>query len=252
MTDKVSIITPMYNAERFIKETIESVKKQTYKNWEMIIVDDGSSDDSVALVKNYLQCDSRLKLFCLDKNIGVAEARNFALSKVTGRFIAFLDHDDLWAPEKTEKQIGFMKKNNYAFSFTSYERISEDGTYVINVIPAPETIHYHDFLRNTIIGCLTVMLDREKVGEITFDNILSNDLSMWIKILKNFDAYGINFSLASHRQVKGSLSTNKLKTARSLWFIYRDIERLALPYSCFCFFYWMINALKKRKIFSYR
>src|SRR5690625_3661748 len=151
----VSVITPAYNAERFIAEAIESVRKQTYTNWEMIIVNDCSTDRTVQIVESYQKKDKRIKLYHLQKNSGSGVARNKAMDEANGRFLAFLDSDDLWLPEKLERQIEFMLSNHIAFSFTKYVRMLEDGTVTNAVTNAPTQLGYNDLMKQCVIGCLT-------------------------------------------------------------------------------------------------
>ncbi len=187
----------------------------------------------------------KVKWKVLTKNEGIAFARNEAIKISNGRFLTFLDHDDLWLPQKLEKQVVFMMDNNYHFTFTSYERITENGVFIYR-INAPLSITYHQFLKNTIIGCLTVMIDRKIFPEIQLENSLSNDQLLWINLLKTEDGHGLQKCLAQYRIVKSSASRNKIKTAKSLWIIYRAYEKLKGPYSIYCLAYWAINATLKR------
>lgn len=234
MTDKesklVSIITPAYNAERFIGETIESALKQTYANWEMIIVDDCSQDETVSIVKKYMERDNRIRLVELEKNSGSAIARNTAMDHAKGRYFAFLDSDDLWLPEKLEKQVAFMESKNIAFSFTRYERVREDGTETGMISKVPPVVTYEDLMKQCVIGCLTVMLDREKIGELRMVNIRTRqDYAFWLKILRNgFLAYGLPEILAHYRLVENSISSNKVQAAKRNWYVYRQIEKQSL------------------------
>ncbi|QSB49341.1 glycosyltransferase family 2 protein [Parageobacillus toebii] len=243
----VSIVTPTYNAERFIKSAIQSVQLQTYSNWEMIIVDDCSQDNTVEIIKNEAEKDKRIKLIQLSKNSGAAVARNTAIQNARGKYIAFLDSDDLWYPEKLEKQVAFMQENDIAFSFTSYRIINEDGTETDKIINVPKEIDYKGLLKNTIIGCLTVMLDVSKLGLVQMPNIRTRqDTALWLSILKKgYKAYGIQEPLAKYRKVKGSISSNKLKMAKQNWIMYRDLENLNVIYASWCFVNYAWNALKK-------
>lgn len=243
----VSIITPVYNAERFIKETIESVQHQTYDNWEMILVNDLSPDNSVEIINEYAQKDERIRLIHLEKNSGAAIARNTAINDSKGKYIAFLDSDDLWHPQKLEKQVAFMLERDIAFSFTSYELMSEGGARTGKQIHVPATIDYDGLLKNTIIGCLTVMLDKDKIGKIEMVNIRTRqDFVLWLDILKrDFVAYGMNEVLAYYRKVGGSISSNKIKTAKRNWQVYREIEKLSLPKAIYCFLGYAYNGIKK-------
>ena len=177
--DIVSIITPSYNSEKYLKDCIVSVLNQTFKSWEMLIVDDASSDNSRSVIESYLKKDKRIKAFFLEKNIGPAMARNYAINKASGRYIAFLDSDDMWLPNKLELQLDFMKLNNYSFVFSSYQVISENNSNVINEIIVPNKISYNQYLKNTIIGCLTVMIDKNSYEELQMPDLRSShDLSL--------------------------------------------------------------------------
>ena len=248
MSSLVSIITPSYNSAKFIKECVESVLAQTYTNWEIIIVDDFSQDNSKDKISVLSEIDSRIKTIFLDENIGAAEARNVAIRKAKGKYIAFLDSDDLWEPQKLEKQLSFMSKNNTAFSYTTYQSISEDGSNDINIIKAPKKMTYHSYLKNTIIGCLTVIIDREKTGYFEVPNIQSShDMELWLLIMKRgFPAYGLDENLAKYRVVSSSNTANKIKTAQDVWKVYREIEKLSFLDSSWCFFNYVFNAIKKR------
>lgn len=245
---KVSIITPMYNCEKFIDETIQSVVNQSYENWELILIDDCSSDKTVEIAENYIEKDKRIKLIKLKNNSGAAVARNTGISESTGRFIAFLDGDDLWEYDKLEKQIAFMMENNIGFSFTSYKVINEDGINLNKDVRVPKSIDYDGLLKNTIIGCLTVVLDKEIVGEVKMPLIRTRqDFATWLSILKKGHiAYGIDETLSRYRVVPGSISSNKLKAAKRNWYVYRKIEKLSLFKSLYVFTGYSINAVIKR------
>jgi len=246
--DIVSIITPSYNSEKYLKDCIVSVLNQTFKNWEMLIVDDASTDNSRTVIESYLKKDKRIKAFFLKKNIGPAMARNHAISKASGRYIAFLDSDDIWLPHKLKVQLDFMKLNNYSFVFSSYQVVSENNSNVINEIFVPNKISYKQYLKNTIIGCLTVVINRKITGSFQFPKIKSShDMALWLEIMKRgYNAYGLHTSYANYRIVSTSNTSNKLRAAADVWRVYRDIENLSLLYSLFCFVNYAINALKKR------
>ena len=248
MNSLVSIITPNYNSGRFIQDCIESVRAQIYTNWEMIIVDDCSRDNSKDIIKKLSERDERIHTVFLDKNIGAAGARNIAIRKASGKYIAFLDADDLWSPDKLERQISFMHQHDIAFSFTTYQSISEDGLIAKKILHAPKIMHYHAYLKNTIIGCLTVVIDREKTGEFEMPKInSSHDMALWLLIMKRgFKAYGIDENLARYRLVNNSNTASKIKAAKDVWKVYRDIESLSFFYSCWCFYNYALNAIKKR------
>ena len=245
----VSIITPVYNSENLLEQTIKSVQDQTYKNWELILVDDCSTDKSAEIINLFSKKDNRIKYFKLDKNSGAAIARNEALNKSKGKFIAYLDADDAWDQTKLEEQINFMIKHNYAFTCTSYKKIDEYNKY-LKSITIPEKIDYNTFLRNTIIQTVGVMIDAEVTGKglLIMPNIRRRqDAATWCQLLKaGFDCYGIPKFLAYYRVVSNSLSSNKFKAIKGTWFLYRKIEKLSLLKSCFCFIGYAYNAVKKR------
>lgn len=244
----VSIITPTYNAGRFIEETIKSVINQTYTDWEMIIVDDCSNDNTVELVNSYCLLDNRIKLYRLGINSGAAVARNLGLENAKGRFIAFLDSDDLWDTNKLEKQLSFMLEHNYGFSFTGYRLISESGISLNKEINIPDKIDYNDLLGNTIIGCLTVIIDKDIVGNFSMPLLRAGqDTATWLSILKKgYTAYGFNEVLASYRKVEGSVSSNKIKALKRTWNIYRNVENLGILRSSCFFAKYVKNAILKR------
>jgi len=248
MSSLVSIITPSYNSSKFIKDCVASVFSQTYKNWEMIIVDDCSKDNSKEIISELSTKDKRIKSIFLEKNVGAAEARNAAIRQSKGKYVAFLDSDDLWNPKKLEKQLSFMYENEIAFSYTNYQFISENGEDLSNIISAPEKMTYDSYLKNTIIGCLTVIIDREKSGEFEMPNIRSShDMALWLLIMKRgFSAYGLDENLARYRIVSTSNTASKWHAAKDVWKVYRQVEKLSFIYSTWCFVWYAFNALKKR------
>lgn len=213
MNDLVSIITPSYNTAAFIGETIESVQAQTYQNWEMIIVDDCSTDDTDAVVKDYLS-DKRIRYLKNDTNSGAAISRNRALREAKGKWIAFLDSDDLWMPEKLEKQISFMVQNRYSFSYTNYEEIDKEGEMNGIHITGPKKITKTGMFNYCWPGCLTVMYDAETVGLVQIADIKkNNDYAMWLKVSRKADCYLLEECLARYRKGRaGSISTHNIKT----------------------------------------
>ena len=248
MSSLVSIITPSYNSSKFIKDCVDSVFSQTYKNWEMIIVDDCSKDNSKEIISELSTKDKRIKPIFLEKNVGAAEARNAAIRQSKGKYVAFLDSDDLWNPKKLEKQLSFMYENEIAFSYTNYQFISENGEDLSNIISAPEKMTYDSYLKNTMIGCLTVIIDREKSGEFEMPNIRSShDMALWLLIMKRgFSAYGLDDNLARYRIVTTSNTASKWHAAKDVWKVYRQVEKLSFIYSAWCFVWYAFNALKKR------
>jgi teichuronic acid biosynthesis glycosyltransferase TuaG len=246
MNSLVSIITPSYNSAKFIKQCIESVIAQTYTNWEMLIVDDYSSDNSLQILKKYN--DKRIQLIELDKNVGASESRNVAIRKAKGKYIAFLDSDDLWEPQKLEKQISFMETEDIAFSFSTYQPMSDDESKLYSIIHAPKIVTYSSYLKKTIIGCLTVVIDREKTGGFEMPNIRSShDMALWLLIMRRgFDAYGLDENLARYRIVSTSNTANKWRAAKDVWMVYRQFEKLSFFYSIWCFLNYAFNAIIKR------
>lgn len=248
MSALVSIITPSYNSARFINECVSSVLEQTYTNWELIIVDDASDDNSRELISNIAETDNRIKFVFLTKNIGVAGARNIALEMSEGRYIAFLDSDDIWKKEKLTMQIDFMQFHNISFSFSSYQPMSENGMEFFREIKAPLKVDYNFFLKNTIIGCLTVVLDKDKLGDFKVPKLrTSQDMALWLSILKGgIAAYGIEKSLAYYRIVGNSNTSNKFKVIQGVWRVYRIEEGLGYMKSIWYFLNYAFNAIKKR------
>lgn len=229
MNDLVSIITPAYNAEKYISYTIDSVISQTYKNWEMLIVDDCSTDSTKIIVECYAMNDNRIKLITLNENMGVASARNMAIKHAKGSYVAFLDSDDLWSPNKLIIQISYMKNNNYYFTYTDYEFIDSNGIKLNKIISVPKKLNYKNALNGNSIPCLTVVLDKSKINEIYMPNIKHEDYAAWLNILRNnVTAYGINENLAMYRRLSNSLSSNKFKSLLWTWNIYRNNQKLGL------------------------
>ena len=217
-TDKVSIITPAYNAERFIAETIGSVLSQTYENWEMIVADDCSSDATKDIVREYSKKDKRIRLIEMAKNEGAAVARNQAIKESTGSYLAFLDSDDLWMPDKLEKQINYMKSLNIAFCYTAYRVIAEKGNLTKKIVDmrSKDCVNYYDMLsKKATIGCSTVILDMRYLNNIVLPNIKTGqDYALWLSILKkDFHAHCFREILTSYRIVGNSISSNKFKKA---------------------------------------
>lgn len=223
---QVSIITPTYNCARFIVETIKSVQAQTFTDWEMIISDDCSTDGTYNVIEPYLQSDNRIKYICNEKNSGAAITRNNALKIAKGRWIAFLDSDDLWMPEKLERQIQFMVSNGYSFSYHDYVEISEDGKALGRRISGPNHITKAGMFAYCWVGCLTVMYDSEKVGLIQIEDIKkNNDYAMWLKVARITDCYRISSIMGQYRRRVGSIS-NHSYTALIKWHyrLFREAE----------------------------
>lgn len=251
--DKVSIITPMYNASRFVKYTIESVLSQTYSNWELIIVDDCSSDNSFDIVKDYCQRDHRIKLLKMEKNSGgPIIPRNTGIDMAEGRYIAFLDSDDIWVPNKLEKQINFMQEKQCVLSYSAYKKIDEYGAIIgNNPISVPSIVTYKDLLKSNFIPCLTAIYDSQKIGKIFQHKdslVASEDHLLWLSILRNNDecALGINEPLAYYRIHGKSISNNKVVMAKNKWRIYREWEKLSVLGSIWYFIHYVYYGLRKK------
>ena len=244
--EKVSIIVPMYNAEKFIGKTIESVLAQTYQNWEMLIMNDVSTDNSLAIVSMYAKKDERIKIVNTEKNVGVVKGRNFLIDLASGKYIAFLDADDYWHNEKLEKQIKFMKEKNASISCTEYTRVKENEEKINDVI-IKEEISYNDMLKNNYLGSLTVIYDAKKIGKRYFKELEKNeDYVLWLEIVKDVNTiYGLKENLAYYRVLDNSRSSNKVKTAKVRWEIYRKIEKLSLLKSIYYFLHYAIRAVLK-------
>lgn len=212
MCELVSIIMPSYNTAMFIADTIKSVLKQTYENWELIIVDDCSTDNTDEIVNEFQ--DKRIKYFKNNTNCGAAVSRNRAIKEAKGKWIAFLDSDDLWMPDKLEKQTKFMKMNDYHFSYTNYEEIDEKSVSTGRIITGPKRITRHGMFRYCWPGCLTVMYDADYVGIVQIEDIKkNNDYAMWLKVCKKTNCYLLNETLGQYRKGRiGSISSHNYKT----------------------------------------
>jgi teichuronic acid biosynthesis glycosyltransferase TuaG len=246
----VSIITPSWNVERLIGETIESVQAQTLGDWELLIADDCSTDKTAAVVEGYAAKDPRIKLIRQPRNGGPALARQAAIEQAQGRFIAFLDSDDLWLPAKLERQIAFARERRAALSFTAFRRINENGSVTGRLIPVPDSLSYQQLLENTSIATLTAIVDRDVAGNIAMKNEPYDDFCLWLSILKpGHIAYGLNEDLARYRVRGVSVSSRPLRSAGWVWHIYRHVERLSLVKSAWCFAHWSARAWLKRRQF---
>jgi len=246
MSELVSIIIPVYNAEKFIRDTVASIKAQTYDNYEVLLVDDGSTDNTVSVMKEIE--NDRIKIY-ESEGKSAAAARNTGIKNAKGRYIAFIDADDLWDPEKLSKQISFMNENDAAFSFTGYEFADENGVSVNKIVTVPHTITYRQALKNTTIFTSTVIFDLNKLSkeDIYMPFIKSEDTATWWRLLRNgVKAYGLNESLTLYRRSGSTLSSDKMEAIRRIWNLYRESEHLSVPYSAYCFIFWAIRAVIRR------
>lgn len=251
MEELVSIIVPVYNVERFIWETLDCVAAQTYPRWELLLVEDGSSDGTVSMIEDYIResGDERIRLIRQPGNLGAARARNRGLKEAAGRYIAYLDADDLWVPEKLERELAFMREKNAVFAFTGYEFVSEDGRSTGKVVRVPETLNYRQALKNTTIFTTTVMFDTAGIDRSLLEMpvMKSEDTALWWKILRNgYTAWGLDENLVKYRRAGRSLSSNKLEAVRRIWNLYRKAEGMGVLSSAWHFCFWAVRAVKRR------
>jgi teichuronic acid biosynthesis glycosyltransferase TuaG len=245
----VSIITPAYKAGAFVGEAIRSVQAQDMTDWEMCIVDDGSPDDTAAVVAANAADDPRVKLI-RQANSGPALARQAALDAAGGRYIAFLDSDDYWLPGKLSRQLAFMAQQQAVVSFTRFRRINHDGTRSGHLIGIPDQLDYRALLCNTALATSTVIVDRQRSGPFAMTNTYYDDYALWLDLLKRgYVAHGLQEDLMRYRVVGQSVSRNKGKSARMVWRTYREIERLSPLRAAWCFAHYSINALRKYREF---
>lgn len=240
----MSIIMPSYNAEKTIAQSIESVLQQHYTNWELLITDDKSSDNTINIINEYIAKDTRIKLFINEKNIGAGGSRNCSIKESKGRYIAFLDSDDLWFANKLAIQIDYMQKNNTALSYTWYQKFGDDGDG--GVIKPKLTVTYKQLLCSNIIGCLTAVYDVEILGKRFMPLIRKRqDMGLWLDILKNIDmAVGIPQVLAKYR-IDSGMTQNKLRILTWQWRFYRDEVKLPFLITCYYFTMYSIRAVIK-------
>lgn len=236
----ISVIMPTYNCGKFIGETVNAVINQTYKNWELIIVDDCSKDDTEQIIKQYILKDNRINYFKFDNNQGAAMARTKAMELAKGNYMAFLDSDDLWKTDKLEKQIKFMEENNYNFTCTAYEQIDETGKTLNKIIKPKKKANYNRILLDCPVGNSTVMYNAEKLGKFVVPNIRKrNDDALWLQILKKEkNIYGMDEVLMQYRIRSNSISSNKVDLIKYHWQLYREIEHLSIPRSIFHICWW--------------
>lgn len=246
----VSIIMPAYNAAPYIVEAINSVKAQTCQNWELLITEDCSTDETQAILRDVELTDNRIKVFYNKQNSGAAASRNCSLGKAMGRYIAFLDADDLWLPSKLEQQLAFMQSNSIAMCYTSYETVEADGKYR-NTVHVPSETNYTGFLKRPLTCSHTIMFDLNYVDKslLVMPNIKrGQDGATWCQVLKSgINGYGLDCVLAKNRKHADSLSANKITAVKRAWYSLRRVEKLSLPKSAYYFVFYAFNAVKKRK-----
>lgn len=244
----VSVVIPVYNAEKFIEETISCVSNQTWQEWEILLIDDGSRDNSGVMLDKLAKTDERLRVFHLEGG-SAAKARNVGTKHARGRYLAFLDADDLWEKDKLEKELAFLKEKDAAFVFTGYEFADETGKGTGKVVRVPKQLTYKEALKNTTIFTSTVLFDMKKTGRelLYMPQIKSEDTALWWKILRQgYTAYGLDENLVKYRRAGKTLSSNKLEAVRRIWNLYRKAEGLSVLKSLYYFVFWGFHAVARR------
>ena len=243
----VSIITPAYNSAKFIAETIQSVQNQTHENWEMIVVDDGSSDETVAIVQAFIDKDKRIQCYKLAQNSGPAVARNFAIEKAKGAFMTFIDADDIWFPNFIENSIKTIEKTGVSFVFSSYKRSNENLEFVYSDFIVPQKVTYTDILKSNSISCLTAFVDIKTLGKKYMPLIRKRqDMGLWLNYLKVIPfAYGIQETQAIYRIRENSLSRKKIDLISYQWQFYREVAQLNFFQASYYMMHWMYRGFMK-------
>lgn len=243
----VSIITPCYNAGIYIYDTIESVLNQTFRDWELIIVDDSSLDNSASIIKEFTRKDNRIKYFKTDTPSGSpAKPRNIGIEYSQGEYIAFLDADDLWFPEKLEKQVNFMNDNKFDLSYSYYEKINWNGDRNDRIVKTASKTDYRSLLKSNSIPCLTSMIRRSIIGDVRFRKIPQEDFCFWLDILKKgYTAYNICQVTALYREAKSSRSSNKLDMFKGYWNVIRKYQKVPFLQCCYYMMTYSIQGLTK-------
>ncbi len=247
----ISIIVPVYNAAAYIKQTMEMVRRQTYTDWELILVDDASTDGSADVIEEALAAepDERIRLIRKEQNAGAANARNTGVDQAKGRYLAYLDADDVWLSDKLEKELCFMQEKNVGFVFTAYEFGNEKAEGTGKIVHVPEMLTYRKALSRTVIFTTTVLFDTEKIEKelIRMPDVKSEDTACWWRILRNGHvAYGMDEVTAIYRRPAQSLSSNKVEAVKRIWNLYRNVEHLGLLPSCYYFCFWALRATLRR------
>lgn len=247
MSNLVSIVTPTYNSAKYIAETIQSVQKQTYQNWEMIIVDDCSSDNTTDLIKDFIAKDNRIQLHVLESNSGPAVARNKGIENASGKYMTFLDADDIWSEDFIEISIKTIQETGIQFVFSSYRRSDEELNFIYSDFIVPQKVTYTDILKSNSISCLTAFLDIEILGKKSMPLIRKRqDMGLWLQYLKEIPfAYGIQEPKAIYRIRENSLSRKKSNLLKYQWQFYREVEKLNVFQSAYYMLHWMYRGFMK-------
>jgi teichuronic acid biosynthesis glycosyltransferase TuaG len=250
LQEPVSIIMPAYNSARFIEVAVASVVAQSHQQWEMLIVDDCSKDNTSELLRHLAGRDVRVRPILLERNGGPAAARNTALAAARHDVVAFLDSDDLWLPEKLSRQLNFMRERDAAISFTAFRRIPEEGGAPGKLIGVPATMSYRQLLCHTAIATSTVVVNRAKTGDFRMKKTYYDDFAAWLELLKRgYEAHGLDEDLMRYRVVGKSVSRNKTRSAAMVWRTYREIEKLSVIDSAWCFVNYGIRGWLKYRRF---
>lgn len=248
---QISIVVPVYNAEKYIEQTISMVQKQTFPDWELILVEDCSKDNSREVLKRVTEslADSRIRVIYKERNEGAAAARNTGLEAATSQYLAFLDADDIWKETKLEEELAFLRKKEAAFVFTAYEFGDEYGVGTGKIVTVPDTLTYKQALSRTVIFTSTTLFDLEKLdrSQLRMPLVPSEDSATWWQILRaGYTAYGYPEVTTIYRRPPRSLSSNKGKAVKRIWYLYRKVEKLSLITSLICFVGWAFRATLRR------
>lgn len=244
----VSVVVPCYNCERFVGETLDAVLAQTFADWECLLIDDASTDGSAEVIREYAARDKRFRPILLEKNVGAAGARNAGLEAVRGRFVAFLDSDDYWVPEKLEKQISFMEETGAPIVHSSYRFVDEKGEFLPGGVRATDRVDLRVYMRNTEIGMSTSLVDREQTGELRLRNIrLCQDTNLWLELLeRGFVSRGMAEVLVHYRIREGQISGSKFGMAKQVFLLWMGIKEVSFPMRLCYFVNYAVNGFRKR------
>ena len=246
---KVSIIMPVLNGDCFIGEAIQSVINQTYLDWELLIIDDNSTDNTLLKINAYTDAEAKIDVISLSNGMGTAKARNLGIAKATGRYIAFLDADDVWLPAKLETQLAAMQLNKSPFCFTAYEQMDVNGAH-IKALGVPRSVSYFDLLKTNVIGCSTAMYDTKYFGKVAMPDMEKRqDFALWLQLLKSTEhSLGINTVLARYRKHSQSLSSKKLNAVRYTWSLFREVEQLTLLQCVYYFSHYAVRGFIRNSL----
>lgn len=248
-TPLVSVVMPCYNAEKYIRESIDSVINQTFKDWELIVVNDGSKDGSLSIIQEYASKDQRVRFVdCKTPSGSPSEPRNIGIRNSQGRYIAFLDSDDIWTSEKLESQLNLFSQGDYIIVYCNYESITEDGERMNRINKEPKSCDYHQLLKFNCIGCSEAIIDTEKIGKPEFKKVGHEDYLYWLMIMKNGGiAANTNKVQLLYRERTSSVSSDKFQAVRWTWHIYRKELKLPLLKAIYCFSCYVIKGIERHR-----